>query len=150
MGAARDGASSARVPEQRAFGERPPAPWHPLPVSEVMILLGGVAAAVGMGRRSAGVPPLLLVGIAVASLGALEVAWREHRSGYRSHTMLLAFLPVVVFHSAVVLLVIAFTRLPPMLNLGLLALDAALFLTLFKLLRARFQQARARVLARQR
>jgi hypothetical protein len=140
--------TSAPVPVQRTFGERPQAPWHPLPLSEIMILAGAIAAAAGFARRSASVPPLLLTGIAVTALGAIEVSWREHRFGYRSHTLLLAFLPVVVFHTAAVLVTSAFARFPAALNIPLIAVDVGLFLALFRVLRARFLDARARAAAR--
>jgi hypothetical protein len=135
------------MPVSRTFGERPHAPWHPLPLSEILILAGAIGAAVGYGRNSAGVPPLLLAGIAATALGAIEIAWREHRSGYRSHTLLLSFLPVVVLHSAIVLLVNAFARFPAALNMGLLAADVAVFFALFRVLRSRFLDARARAAA---
>ena len=76
------------------------------------------------------------------------MAWREHRAGYRSHALLLAFLPVLIFHSAVVLGLSAFTTVPRLVNVGLLAIDLALYAVLFKLLRARFLAARARVISR--
>lgn len=136
------------MPVQRTFGERPEAPWHPLPLSEVLILAGAIAAAAGFSRRSAGVPPLLLAGIAATALGAIEVSWREHRHGYRSHTLLLSFLPVVVFHTVTVLAVNAFTRFPGGLNIALLAVDVGMFLALFRVLRVRFLDARARAAAR--
>lgn len=74
-------------------------------------------------------------------IGTIEVTLREHRSGYRSHTLILALLPVILFHSAVVLIVAAFTAVPRALSIGLLAVDALLFALLFKLLRASFADA---------
>jgi hypothetical protein len=84
----------------------------------------------------------LFAGLAAVLIGTVEVTLREHLSGYRSHTLILALLPVVVFHSAVVLIVASLTTVPRVLNIGLLALDAALFAFLFKLLRAGFLDAR--------
>jgi hypothetical protein len=75
-------------------------------------------------------------------IGTVEVALREHRGGYRSHTLILSLLPVIVFHTAVVLIVAAFTTPPRALTIGLLPVDVALFALLFKLLRARFADAR--------
>ena len=51
-------------------------------------------------------------------------------------------------HSAIALGLAAFTTVPRLLNVGLLALDGAVFAVLFKLLRARFLDARARVVGR--
>lgn len=135
------------LPVSTTFGERPHAPWHPLPLSELLILAGAIGAAIGLSRGFGG-SRLMLAGVAAVALGTIEVTWREHRSGFRSHTLLLSLLPVVVFHSVTVLVVAAFTTAPPVLSAGLLVLDAALFFVLFKLLRARFLDARARSAAR--
>jgi hypothetical protein len=97
---------------------------------------------VGLGRGISHGGPPLLTGIAAVLIGTVEVTLREHLSGYRSHALILALMPVVVFHIAVVLIVGALTSVPRLLNVGLLALDAALFGFLFKLLRARFLDAR--------
>jgi len=136
-----------QVPLSTTFGKRPHAPWHPLPLSEMLILAGAIGAAIGLSRGFGG-SRLMLVGVAAVALGTIEVTWREHRSGFRSHTLLLSLLPVVVFHSVTVLVVAAFATAPRALNVGLLVLDAALFLLLFKLLRASFLDARARSAAR--
>lgn len=137
-----------RVRMSAPAGERPQTPWHPLPLSELLILIGGVGAALGMRQGISSAAPLLLAGILAVALGTLEVTWREHRSGFRSHTLLLAFLPVVVLHTAVVLGVAAFTTPPRLLTLGLLAFDVALFAVLFRLLRARFRDVRVRAVSR--
>lgn len=128
--------------------ERPRAPWHPWPLSELLILIGAIGAVVGLQRAGSGGfahgGPVLLVGLGAVVLGTLEITWREHRSGYRSHATLLALLVAVVFHTAVVLVAAAFGPVPRALNIGLLAVDVALFAVLFRLLRARYADARAR------
>jgi hypothetical protein len=91
---------------------------------------------------------VLLAGLGAVALGTLEITWREHRSGYRSHALLLALLPVIVFHTVVVLVLAAFTTVPRAVNIGLLAVDLALFAFLFRLLRAQYTDARARVSVR--
>jgi hypothetical protein len=135
-----------------SVGERPQAPWHPWPLSEMLILIGGIGAVVGMARlRRGGISsggPVLFAGLAAVVLGTLEITWREHTAGYRSHTLILALLPVVVFHSVLALGLAAFTTVPRLLNVGLLFVDAAIFAALFKVLRARFLDARARVVSR--
>jgi len=148
----------ARDTDRREFrdplsvGPRPQSPWHPLPLSELLILVGAIATVIGLKRASSGGisggGPALFAGLGAVAVGTFEVAWREHRAGYRSHAMLLAFLPVLIFHSAVVLALSAFTTVPRLVNVGLLAIDLALFAVLFKLLRARFLTARARVISR--
>jgi hypothetical protein len=125
-----------------SVGERPPAPWHPLPLSELLILVGAIGAVVGYSRAPSRLSATLLAGIAAVVIGTVEVTLREHRSGYRSHTIMLALLPTLVFHSVVALSVAAFTQVPRLLNVGLLLIDGALFAVLYKLLRARFLDAR--------
>jgi hypothetical protein len=125
-----------------SVGERPQAPWHPLPLSELLILVGAIGTVVGLRRGISHGGPALFAGLAAVLIGTVEVTLREHLSGYRSHSIILAVLAVIVFHSAVALGVAAVTRLPAALNVALLALDLALFAFLFKLLRARFLDAR--------
>lgn len=136
--------ASAGSRERDKLGERPKAPWHPLPLSELLILAGGVGAAVAVLRGPAHNGLLLLIGIGALALGSLEVSWREHRGGFRSHAMLLAVLPVVVLHTAVVLIVGVFTTPPRALTVGFLAVDAALFWFLLRLLRLSFSEARVK------
>lgn len=92
--------------------------------------------------------PLLLAGIAAVALGTIEVTWREHSSGYRSHTLLLALLPVLVLHSVVVLGYTFIAKASQLLNVGMFAVDIAVFVLLFRLLRTRFLDARARAMTR--
>jgi hypothetical protein len=108
-----------------------------------LILAGAVGVAVGFSRGFSG-RYAMLAGILAVGLGTIEVIWREHRSGFRSHTLLLSLLPVVAFHSAAVLLAAVLASAPALLNVGLLAVDVPLFAALFKALRARFLDARAR------
>jgi hypothetical protein len=155
-GAARAAAKAPRAgrgrssPTSPTFGEHPRAPWHPLPLSELLILVGAVGTVIGMkrlgeGRSNGG--QSLLVGLAVVAIGTIEVTLREHRSGYRSHTVLLTLLPVLVFDSLVVLGVSLFVTPPRLMTVGLLAVDVALFVLLFRAWRALFLEARhARVL----
>jgi hypothetical protein len=139
------------VPVTPTFGERPPAPWHPLPLSELLILAGAIAFVISMIRLRHGIAaggPLLLASILAVALGTIEVAWREHSSGFRSHTLLLALMPVVVLHSAVVLGYTFLAKASQVVNLGMFAVDIAVFVLLFRLLRARFLDARARAATR--
>lgn len=137
-----------RAPAYRDFEERPQAPWHPLPLSELLILAGAVAFAIAMLRLShhgaGAAAPLLLAGILAVGLGTAEVSWREHRSGFRSHTLLLAFVPVLALHTLVVGGYAAVASPPPALNVGMLVVDVAVFLALARYLRTRFLDARAR------
>jgi hypothetical protein len=125
--------------DPQSLGERPQAPWHPLPLSEILILVGIIGVVVGLSRST---PTTALAGVGAVLLGTAEVSWREHRGGFRAHTLLLALLPTVVFHSAVILILSAFVEVPRAVNFALLPVDFALALFLFKLLRVRFEDAR--------
>jgi len=129
--------------DSRAAGERPHAPWHPLPLSELLILVGAIGFVIGLRRGFSGGGLTLVAGLAAVVIGTYEVTLREHLGGYRSHAVLLALLPVLVLHSAVVLVVASFTTVPRLLNLGLLLIDGALFAFLYKYLRGRFRDARS-------
>jgi hypothetical protein len=123
-------------------GERPPSPFGGVPVSEIAIFAGLVALVVWFFSR--GSVGLLIVGLAVCALGVLEVTAREHFSGYRSHTMLLAAIPAIAAGIGVVSLIGRRTDRAPL----LLAIAVPIFAFLFWLLRKRFQIARQARVAR--
>ncbi len=111
--------------------ERPPAPWGDVPLAELVILAGIVSLAIGV---IGGHPTAIGVGVALAGLGGLEVAIREHFAGYRSHTTLLAgsaFVLVtgLVFYVGNQILAVA------------LGFGAAVFVVVFVLARRAFQRA---------
>jgi hypothetical protein len=81
---------------------------------------------------------LIFAGLAAVLIGTIEVTLREHLTGYRSHTLILSLLPAVVLYTGLELVV----RPPLLLNLALLALAVLLATSLFRLLRARFLDAR--------
>ena len=121
-------------------GERPPSPFGGVPVSEVAIGAGLVAAVVGF-ASSAELP--LIVGLVMCGLGVMEVTGREHFSGYRSHTALLAAIPAVGIEAGVV----ALFGDPQQRGLLLLVI-VPVFGILFWALRRRFQIARQARVAR--
>jgi uncharacterized membrane protein len=127
-------------------GERPQAPWHPLPLSELLILVGAIGTVFGLDRvQHGGISnggPALFAGIAAVLIGTVEVTLREHLSGYRSHTLILTLLTLLVFHAVVILTVTSLTTVPKELNVGLLLVDVALGTVLFRLLRVRYVDAR--------
>jgi hypothetical protein len=132
--------------DPQSLGERPQAPWHPIPVSELLILIGAIATVIGAsklkGGSTAGVATLV-AGIAAVLIGTIEFSLREHRSGYRSHTILLSLLPTVVVYTGTLLIVSAFVSpVPVALKIAPLALALPLFALLYKVLRARFADAR--------
>jgi hypothetical protein len=123
-----------------AYGERPPGPFGGLPVSELAILAGTVALIVGVIRHGA---PALIGGVILCLLGVSEVTAREHFSGYRSHTVLLAAIPAVVGEFVIVL-----TVGTPAVRVLLLVLVVVLFAGCAWFLRRRFLIARQARLAR--
>ncbi len=67
----------------------PAPPWGSFPLSELVIVVALVMLVAGFfaGPPRGGI--LLGTGLALGSLAGLELAVREHFSGYRSHTFLL-------------------------------------------------------------
>jgi hypothetical protein len=122
------------------YGERPPSPFGGLPVSEVAIFVGAIGLIVGIIQQGGAA---LIAGSIVCTLGVLEITIREHFSGYRSHTILLAGVPAVV---AEVLFVSVIGEPNP--RLLLLAIVIPIFSVLFWLLRKRFAVARQARVAR--
>jgi hypothetical protein len=138
------GARSQRarnVPASVAFGERPRAPWHPLPLSELLIFVGMIGAIVG--ATSQAIAPLI-AGLAAVTIGTVDFTVREHLSGYRSHAALLAALPTALLHGALAIALLAAGAPSPSWIVAPLALDVPIFLFLFRALRGRFSEARRR------
>jgi hypothetical protein len=127
----------ARRDTQRASsagtGERPRAPWHPFPLVELCVLIGLVLLVWGLFRADKdGGRVMLVCGMALASLGGLDTALREHFSGYASHAFLLAALPAVLVAG-----VLFFARAP---WLALPLAGALVFAAAFVALRRAFRR----------
>src|SRR5205823_14875260 len=129
------GRSAGTLSDMLPLGERPHAPWHPLPLSELLILFGAIGFFFGLKSGLSNGGPPLIAGLVAVLVGTVEVTLREHLSGYRSHTIILALIPVLVLDSSLVLLVAPFGT---GLKLAMLVLDVVVFALLYKLLRARF------------
>jgi uncharacterized iron-regulated membrane protein len=84
---ARPKPSEAPAPPPRRKDERPPAPWGSFPLVELAVLFGLVMLVIGAVQRN-----ILVVatGLVIGAAAGLELSVREHFSGYRSHTTLLA------------------------------------------------------------
>jgi hypothetical protein len=82
--------------------ERPKAPWHPVPLVELCVLVGIVLIVLGLivGFDSGRGQLALVCGVLLASLGGLDTAVREHFNGYKSHSSVLAGLPGVIAAAA--------------------------------------------------
>ncbi len=104
------------------------------------IFAGAVALIVGIFRHGG---PALIGGVILCLLGVAEVTGREHFSGYRSHTVLLAGIPAVVAEFVIVL-----TVGTPAARVLLLVPVAAVFGACAWFLRRRFLVARQARLAR--
>jgi hypothetical protein len=122
------------------YGERPEGPFGGLPISEIAIFAGAVGLIVGLIQHGG---PALIAGIAVCTLGVLEITGREHFSGFRSHTILLAALPAVAAEAA---FVAVFGEPSP--RLLLVAVIVPVYAVLFWPLRNAFTTARQKRLAR--
>jgi hypothetical protein len=79
------------------LAERPPPLWGAFPLTELLVLAGIVLMVWGFldgGGQAANAK--LAAGLAVASLAGMELAIREHVTGFRSHTTLLAGATAIV------------------------------------------------------
>jgi hypothetical protein len=86
---------------RRSPAERPRAPWHPFPLVELSVLVGLMLLVWGLIRfDDEGGRVMLVCGMALASLGGLETALREHFTGFASHALLLAAVPAVLLAGA--------------------------------------------------
>jgi hypothetical protein len=115
--------------------EAPQPVWAPLPITEGLILVGIIAAVVGLFSQSTG---LVLGGLAVLMLSSLELAVREHMAGYRSHTSLIS--AVVALLSAIglgVVLNLVGANLP---QWPLLVVAVVVFAVVFRTMRAAFKR----------
>ena len=124
-----------------SFGERPRPPWHPWPLSEILIFVGAIGTLVGFARKEGG-HAVLIAGLAAVMIGTLDFTIREHLSGYRSHTAMLASIPTALFHGAAALGLFAAGAPRVSWVLVPVAIDVPLFWFLFRTLRVRFQDAR--------
>ena len=84
--------SAANKPCERRrarLDEAPRPPWAPVPLTEICIFVGIVVIAIAL---LGGAPRGLLIGFGLALIvvATLELALREHLSGYRSHSVLIA------------------------------------------------------------
>ncbi|MCW3016914.1 MAG: hypothetical protein JWO02_4006 [Solirubrobacterales bacterium] len=139
---AKAGTPPKRVPRTktgRRIDERPKPLWHPWPLTEIAIGLGVVFFLFGFLRGADRGSVYIGVGVLMATAGVIELCAREHFSGFKSHTLLLAFLPVVALHTVIRLWITDAYEGP----LSLLA-DMAIFAALAMLLLDRYRKARPR------
>jgi hypothetical protein len=83
-------AKPVKAPRRPIEDERPPAPWGSFPLVEIVVLVALVMLIAGVVVSGPRGTVLLVTGLALGSLGGLELSIREHFAGYRSHTTMLA------------------------------------------------------------
>jgi hypothetical protein len=128
-GARHPGRTQAR---RRGRPDRPPSPWGSFPLVELTILIALVLLIVGFFMGNTRGIVMIVAGISLASLAALELTLREHFTGYRSHTSVLAgVVGVVVLGLGFVL------AWPQLVKVGA---GAAAFLLSFYLFREAFKR----------
>src|SRR5919198_2360254 len=109
------------TPRPRArMDEAPKAPWSPFPLVELVVLVALVLIVAGFVTDGARRAALLGCGFAFVTLAGLEPALREHFSGFRSHSTLLAGASAIAVDAPLYL----FTGIP---QLALLVLGVAVF-----------------------
>ena len=82
--------AAAQVSRRARMEDAPKAPWAPFPLTELVILLALVLLTLGFFSSGDRRGVLIGVGLVLASLAGGELAMREHFTGFRSHTTLLA------------------------------------------------------------
>jgi hypothetical protein len=107
--------------------QRPPALWAPLPLTELLILAGlvlmGWGFLQGVGEKG---NSKIAAGLAIASIAGMELSMREHVTGFRSHTTLLAG-AVAIAAIVVVGLLIGVQTLGVLLITGLLVFGGSFY-----------------------
>jgi hypothetical protein len=95
--------SAVAVDDSRAAARRrarrdgpPPPPWGSFPLSELVTLVAIVLIAGGFFVAPPQGTVMLVTGLVLGSLAGLELAVREHFSGFRSHTLVIAGAAAVV------------------------------------------------------
>ena len=122
------------VSRRARMDEAPPAPWAPVPLVELCVLAGLVLIVTWVLSDGSRSRLLLGCGIALAALAGLELSVREHFTGFRSHSTLLAGVVAILAGTALLLL----TALPQPLLLGIaIAVFGAVFVALRSAFRAR-------------
>ena len=134
------GARAAAPPGRRRAEDRPPPAWGNFPLTELVALLALVLFVGSFFVTGARGPIMFIAAGALGSLVGLELTLREHLTGFRSHTTLLA-LGAGVIAMAATAFGLRFASLVPLAVLALsLTAGAAAFVPCFALLRRRFQR----------
>jgi hypothetical protein len=98
-------AATRRGSARPSLDERPPPLWAPFPLTELLVLAGIVLMVWGFLSAGGEANRKLAAGLAIASIAGLELAIREHVTGFRSHTTMLA--GIVAIATIVLLVLVA-------------------------------------------
>lgn len=97
--------TAPRAPDRRARREEAPVPpWAPFPLTELSILIAMVLMGIALFAEGSGRETTLTAGIALLTLSAGELAFREHFAGYRSHSGLLSGIAAILVAAPIFLL----------------------------------------------
>src|SRR5687767_13063535 len=88
--------AASPAPARRHGRQPPPAPWGSFPLAELCVLIALVLGIAGLVVWGPTGQLMLASAAALGSLAGVEVSLREHLSGHRSHTLVLAGLPAVI------------------------------------------------------
>jgi hypothetical protein len=119
------------VDRRARLDEAPKAPWSPFPLVELCILLSLVFIVLGFVNDGPKRGVLLGCGFTLVTLSSLELSIREHFTGYRSHSALLAGVCAIVAVAPLYFL----TSLP---QVALLVFGVLVYALAFQLLRSAF------------
>src|SRR3954454_10491 len=119
--AAKASTSRAR-PGRTSIDDRPPAPWGSFPLVELVVLLALILIVAGVIVRGERGATMIIGGLVLGSLGALELSIREHFGGFRSHTTLLA--AATGFVAGALVYAITRDRVAPLVVLGFVFLPS--------------------------
>jgi hypothetical protein len=122
-----------------ARDEPPPAPWGSFPLVELAVLVALVMLIGGFVVQGTRGVVMIGVGVAIGSVAGLELSVREHFSGYRSHTMLLALTAAVA--TIALLTLVALQYFATIAIVIPVAIGAGVFGLAFRYLRAAFRRA---------
>jgi hypothetical protein len=121
-----DSPAGARARRRPGRDDRPPAPWGSFPLVELCVLVAIILLVAGFvvsGQRGA---TMIAMGLALGSLGGLELSIREHFAGYRSHTTLLAG-AVAVLVGTLVAVVAGKILIPVLIAVGVIVFVASFY-----------------------
>lgn len=80
---------------------RPKPIWSPFPLTEIASVIGIAMAVIGFVVGTDSGASLIGAGVLIVTVTIGEMCLREHLAGFKSHTLLLAGLPVVALHSLI-------------------------------------------------